>query len=63
MSNHIPATTLRGSILHLQSISQSLVHLGDLGRHAKVDGAVANLDDEAANQVGVNLSIQSVFIR
>lgn len=47
------------SILHLQSIGQSLVHLGDLGRDTEVDGAVANLDDEAANQVGIDLKSPS----
>lgn len=41
--------------LHLQSIRKSLVHLGDLGRNAKVNGAVANLNDESTNEVGVDL--------
>lgn len=41
--------------LHLQSIGKSLVHLGDLGRNAKVNGAVANLNDESTNEVGVDL--------
>ena len=45
----------REAILHLQSISESLVHLGDLGRDAQVDGAVTDLDDEATDKVGVNL--------
>lgn len=43
------------AILHLQDIGQSLVHLGDLGRHAQVDGAVIDLDDKSTNKVGVNL--------
>lgn len=42
-------------ILHLQGIGKSLVHLGDLGRHAQVDGAVTDLDDESTNEVGVDL--------
>jgi hypothetical protein len=41
--------------LHLQGIGKSLVHLGDLGRHAKVNGAVTNLNDESTNEVGVDL--------
>lgn len=53
-------TIPRNSILHLQSIGQSLVHLGHLGGDAEVDGAVADLNDEAANQVGVDL-VQSVW--
>lgn len=51
------------SILHLQSIGQSLVHLGHLGGDAEVDGAVANLDDEAANQVRVDLGVLLDTIR
>lgn len=53
-SNQHAHTTLE-AILHLQSISESLVHLGDLGRDAQVDGAVTDLDDEATDKVGVNL--------
>jgi len=48
-------TIPHNSILHLQSISQSLVQLGDLGGDAEVDGAVTDLDNEATNKVGVNL--------
>jgi hypothetical protein len=40
----------------LQSVGKELVHLGHLGRDADVDGSVANLDDQPANDVGVNLS-------
>lgn len=43
------------AILHLQSIGKSLVHLGDLGGDAKVDGAVTDLNNESTNKVGVNL--------
>lgn len=50
------------TILHLQSIGQSLVHLGDLGGNAKVDGAVANLDNESTNKVGVDLIFKSVAV-
>jgi hypothetical protein len=42
-------------ILHLQGISQSLVHLGDLGGNAEINGAVTDLDDESTNEVGVDL--------
>lgn len=52
-------TIPHNSILHLQSISQSLVHLGDLGGDAEVDGAVADLDDEATNKVGVDLFLSA----
>lgn len=52
-------TNPHSSILHLQSIGQKLVHLGDLGGDAEVDGAVTDLDDEAANQVGVDLNRQN----
>jgi hypothetical protein len=48
-------TIPHNSILHLQSISQSLVHLGDLGGDAEVDGAVADLDNDATDKVGVDL--------
>lgn len=41
---------------NLQSIGKGLVELGDLGRDAEVDGAVADLQDEAADDVGVDLS-------
>ena len=41
--------------LHLHSIGKSLVHLGDLGRNAKVNGAVGNLNDESTNDVRVDL--------
>jgi hypothetical protein len=42
-------------ILHLQSIGQSLVHLGDLGGNAQVDGAATDVNDESTDEVGVNL--------
>lgn len=41
--------------IHLQRVSKELVHLGDAARDAEVDGAVADLDDEAADDVGVDL--------
>lgn len=53
ISNH-PPTTL-GAILHLQDIGQGLVHLGDLGGDAEVDGTVTDLDDEATNHIRVDL--------
>jgi hypothetical protein len=41
---------------HLQSVSEELVHLGDLGCDTEVDGAVANLDDKSTTDLGVDLS-------
>lgn len=40
--------------MFLQGVGKELVHLGDAGRDGKVDGAVADLDDESANNVGVD---------
>jgi hypothetical protein len=40
---------------NLQNIGKGLVELGDLGRDAEVDGAVADLQDEATDDVGVDL--------
>ena len=42
-------------MVHLQGVRQELVHLGDAGGDAEVDGAVADLDDEPADDVGVDL--------
>jgi hypothetical protein len=42
-------------VLKLQSIGEELVHLGDARRDAQVDGAVADLDDEPADDVRVDL--------
>jgi hypothetical protein len=39
----------------LQSVREELVHLGDTGSNAQVDGSVANVDDESTNDLGVNL--------
>jgi hypothetical protein len=41
--------------LYLQSVLEQLVHLGHLARDGQVDGAVANLDNEAALDLGVDL--------
>lgn len=49
------------SILQLQNIGQSLVHLGDLGGDAEVDGAVADFNDETADHVGVDLGTVRSF--
>jgi hypothetical protein len=47
----------RGEVVeYLQSISEKLVHLGDLGCNTEVDGAVANLNDESTTDLGVDLS-------
>jgi len=43
-------------VKYLQSVSEELVHLGDLGGNTEVDGAVANLDNESTTDVGVDLS-------
>lgn len=42
-------------VFFLQSIRQELVHLGDAGGDAEVDGSVADLDDETADDVRVDL--------
>lgn len=39
----------------LQGVGEELVQLSDLGGDAKVDGALADLDDESADDVGVDL--------
>lgn len=39
----------------LQGVRQELVHLGDAGGDAQVDGSVTDLDDESADDVGVDL--------
>lgn len=39
----------------LQVVREELVHLGDLGGDAEIDGAVADLDDETADNLGVDL--------
>ena len=47
----------RRETVNLQSISESLVELGDLGGDAQVDGAVTDLDNEPADDVGVDLFV------
>jgi hypothetical protein len=42
-------------VVYLQSISEELVHLGDLGGDGEIDGALANLNDEATEDIGVDL--------
>lgn len=39
----------------LQRVIEELVHLGDAARDAEVDGPVADLDDKATDDVGVDL--------
>lgn len=39
----------------LQAVSEELVQLGDLGRDREVDSSVANLNDQAAEDVRVDL--------
>lgn len=43
--------------LVLQGIGEEFVHLRDAGRDAEVDCAVADLDDEAAEDLGVDLDV------
>lgn len=40
---------------NLQGVSEELVHLGNLGRNRKVDGSVANLNNESSNDIRVDL--------
>jgi hypothetical protein len=41
---------------NLQSVGKELVHLGHLGGDAEVDCPVTDLDDEPADNVGVDLA-------
>lgn len=34
--------------MFLESVTQQLVHLGDLGRDAEIDGLITHFDDQAA---------------
>lgn len=51
LSNHISTQ----SIVHLQSIRKSLVHLGNLRRDTEVDGTITDLNNKTTNQIRVNL--------
>lgn len=42
-------------LIDLQAVREDLVHLGDARGDGEVDGAVADLDDEAADNVRVDL--------
>lgn len=46
----------------LQSVGKELVELGDLGGDAKVNGTVADLNNEATDDLGVDLNIVSVHV-
>lgn len=46
----------------LQSVGKELVELGDLGGDAKVNSTVADLNDEATDDLGVDLDIVSVHV-
>lgn len=48
--------------VHLQRVSEELVHLGDAARDAEVDRSVTNLDNEATDDVGVNLGALSALM-
>lgn len=50
-----------GGRLKLQGVGQELVHLGETGRDAEVDGSVADLDDEPADDVRVDL--EEAYVR
>lgn len=43
-------------MINLQGVGEELVHLGDAGGNAEVDGSVANLNDETTNDLGVDLA-------
>lgn len=47
---------------NLQSVSEELVHLGDLGRDGEVDGPVANLNDESSNDLRVDLCLSACVL-
>jgi hypothetical protein len=44
-----------GGLVVLQGVGEELVHLGDAGGDTEVDGAVTDLDDEAADNLGLDL--------
>lgn len=44
-------------VIILQGVGEELVHLGDASRDGKVNGTVTDLDDETANNVGVDLGM------
>jgi hypothetical protein len=48
--------------MRLHGVSQQLVEFGNLGRDAVVDCAVAHLDDDAAQDLGIDLRIQSAIV-
>jgi hypothetical protein len=50
-----PVASIATSSPYLQRVLEELVHLGDLGRDGKVDGAVTNLNNEAATDLRVDL--------
>lgn len=54
---------MRCGCVSLQSIGEGLVHLGDLGRNAKIDGTVADFNDETADDVRVDLLISLVVVQ
>jgi hypothetical protein len=43
---------------YLQRVLEELVHLGDLGRDGKVDGTVADLNNETTTDLRVDLRAQ-----
>ena len=55
--SHAPFVSHKRS--NLQGVGQELVHLGDLGRDREVDGPVSNLNNQAANDVSVDLVVSA----
>ena len=54
-SSNTECLLLEWTPTYLQSVLKELVHPRHLRRNAEVDRAVANLDDQAAADVGVDL--------
>lgn len=53
-SNDTHSTTMLVDTVYLQRVLEQLVHPGHLRRDREIDGAVANLDDKSAADIGVN---------
>lgn len=48
--------------IYLQHVSKGLVELGNLGRNAEVDGAAADFNGQAAEEVGVDLQFKLIKV-
>lgn len=51
----IPLVFWVDSLGNLQSVGEGLVELGNLGGDAEVDGAVTDLNNQTADELGVDL--------